>query len=76
MWKPCKGHYYYYYLLPIIMIIIEMGENNTIEKIREIEKMWQLKTTGELVIVGALGMIQRETDKHIKLPGNRSLYDR
>ena len=31
----------------------------------EIEKMWHLKTTTMPVIVGALGMIKKGTDKHI-----------
>ena len=32
--------------------------------------MWQLKTTTVPVIVGVLGRIKKETDKHIdKIPG-------
>ena len=32
----------------------------------EIKKMWHLKTTTMPVIIGALGMIKKETDNYIK----------
>ena len=39
-----------------------------------IEKVWQIKTTTEPVIKGALGMIKKGTDEHInKISGNLSL---
>ena len=39
----------------------------------EIEKMWHIKTTIVPVIVGALGMIKKGTDKYInKIPGTPS----
>ena len=42
----------------------------------EIEKIWHLKTTTAPVIVGALGMIKKGTDKHTnKIPGCVSLYE-
>eukprot|EP00794_Sanderia_malayensis_P001843 gene1843-2075_t len=35
----------------------------------EIQKMWSLKTTTVPVIVGALGMIKKQTQKHLdKIP--------
>ena len=38
--------------------------------------MWNLKTTNLPVIVGALGMLKKETDKRINnIPDNPSLYD-
>ena len=38
--------------------------------------MWYLKTTTVPVILGALGMIKKETDKHIyKIPGSPNLYE-
>ena len=38
--------------------------------------MWHLKTTNMPVIVGALGMIKKGTDKHInKIAGSPSLYE-
>ena len=42
----------------------------------KLKKMWQLKTTTIPVIVGALGMIKKETDKHIKkIPYCPRLYE-
>ena len=42
----------------------------------EIEKMWHLKTTTVPVILIALGIIKKETNKHInKIPGSPSLYE-
>ena len=42
----------------------------------EIEKVWHRKITIMPVIVGALGMINKETNKHInKIPGNARLYE-
>ena len=39
--------------------------------------MWHLKTTRVPVIVGALGMIKEETDKHInRISGSLSLYEK
>ena len=41
----------------------------------EIEKIWHLKTTIVPVIVGALGIIKKGTDKHInKIPDSPGLY--
>ena len=38
--------------------------------------MWHLKTTTVPVIVGALGMIKKGSDKHInKIPGSPSQYE-
>ena len=40
----------------------------------EIQKMWHLKTQTVPVIVGALGMIRKGTEKHLaNLPGSSSL---
>ena len=55
-----------------------MSEYNKISKYKEVTietgKMWPLKTT---IIVGALGMIKKGTDKHInKIPGNSSQYEK
>ena len=42
----------------------------------ESEKIWHLKTTTVPVIMGALGMIKKRTDKHInKITGCSSLYE-
>ena len=37
--------------------------------------MWLFKTTVVSIIIGALGMMKKETDKHInKIPGCSSRY--
>ena len=42
----------------------------------EVEKIWYLKTYTMPVILGALGMIKKETDRHInKIPGSFILYE-
>ncbi|XP_063591903.1 uncharacterized protein LOC134768991 [Penaeus indicus] len=42
----------------------------------EIQKMWSLKATTVPVIVGALGMIKKQTQKHLdKIPGNPQLQE-
>ena len=42
----------------------------------EIDNMGHLKTTTMPVIIGALGMINKEIDKHIyKIPSSPSLYE-
>ena len=42
----------------------------------EVERMWRLKTTIVPVVVGALGLIKKDTDKHIiKIPGDPSLQE-
>ena len=58
---------------------ISVKEYNKISKKNdldiEIEKIWHLKTTAMLVIVGARGIIKKGTDKHIiKIPDSPSLY--
>ena len=59
---------------------MSVTEYNKITKYKnlkiEIEKMWHLKTTTTPVIMGALGMIEKRTDKHInKIPGKSSRYE-
>ena len=54
-------------------------EYNRINKYKDLEinteKMWLLKSTTVLVIVGALVMIKKETDKYInKIHSSPSLY--
>ena len=66
-------------IVPIINNI-SLKEVNEISKYKnlqiEIEKMWYLKTTTVPVIEGALGMIKKETDRHINgIPGSPSLYE-
>jgi len=42
----------------------------------EIQKMWHLKTTVILVVIGALGMIKRKSEDHMKqIPGNPCLQE-
>ena len=42
----------------------------------EIEKMWHPETITVLVILGAQGMIKKETQEHInKIPGSPMLYE-
>ena len=42
----------------------------------EIEKMWRLKTTMVPVIIGALGMVKKGTEKHLqKIPGGHKLKE-
>ena len=42
----------------------------------EIEHMWQLKTTTMPIIVGALGMIKKGSDKHInRIADNPNQYE-
>jgi len=42
----------------------------------EIQKMWHLKTTVIPVVIGALGMIKRKSEDHIKqIPGNPCLQE-
>ena len=42
----------------------------------EIQKMWNLKVTIVPVVIGALGMIQKKTEGHIKrIPGNPCLQE-
>jgi len=37
----------------------------------EIEKTWGMKTTTVLVIIGAFGLVKKETENYIgKIPGN------
>ena len=49
---------------------ISAKEYNKISKYKDFEieilKMWHFKITTVLVIVGALGMIKKMTEKHIK----------
>ena len=54
---------------------ISVKEYNKISKYKdqeiETEKMWHLKTTIMSVIVGAQGIIKKETDKHLyKIQGS------
>ena len=38
----------------------------------EVAKMWELKTTTVPVVVGALGLIKKDLERHVnKIPGNR-----
>ena len=42
----------------------------------EIQKMWHLKATVIPVVIGALGMIKRKSEDHIKqIPGNPCLQE-
>ena len=42
----------------------------------EIQKMWHLKTTVLPVVIGAVGMIKRKSEDHIKkIPGNPCLQE-
>ena len=55
-------------------------EYNKMNKYKDLktktEKIWHLKNTRVPVIVGELGMIKKETDKHInKIPGSSSEYE-
>ena len=59
---------------------ISIKEYNKISKCKNLEidirKMRHLKITTIPVIMGALGMIKKGTDKHInRIPCNRSLYE-
>ena len=59
---------------------ISVKEYNKISKYKdlekEIEKMWHFKTTTVPLIVGALCMIKKGTDKQMnKIPGCPSLYE-
>ena len=60
---------------------ISIKEYNKIDKGKdlkmEIEKyMWHLKMTNVRIIMGTLGLIKKETDKHInKITGNLSQYE-
>ena len=58
---------------------ISVREYNELSKYKileiKIEKMWHPKTTILPVIVGALGMIKKGTNKHMnKIPGSPSQY--
>ena len=40
----------------------------------EVEKLWHMKTVTIPVVIGALGMIKKGTDKHLeKIPGSPNL---
>ena len=59
---------------------ISVKEYNEISKYKdvekEIEKMWHVKTNTMSVILGALSMINKGTDKHInKISGYSSQYE-
>ena len=42
----------------------------------EIQKLWHLNTTVIPVVIGALGMIKRKSEDHIKqIPGNPCLQE-
>ena len=62
------------------LVDISVPTDNNISKCKdleiEIEKIFHLKTTIVPVIVGALGMTKKETDKHInKMPDCPSPYE-
>ena len=71
--------------LPIVMAV-PTGNNKSVKEYNkmnkykdleiEIEKMWLLKTTTVPVILGALGVMKKGTDKCInKIPGSPSFYE-
>ena len=40
----------------------------------EVEKLWHMKTVTIPVVIGALGMIKKSTEKHLeKIPGSQNL---
>ena len=42
----------------------------------EVERMWQLKTSIALIVVGALGSVKKGTAKHLeKIPGKQNLAE-
>ena len=60
---------------------ISVKEFNKIRTYKDVEikidKMWYLKTINVPVIVGALGMTKKGSDRHInKIPVNPSLYEK
>ena len=64
----------------MLIVNISIKEYNEISKYKDleirIENMWHLKTTTVPVVVGALSMIKKGTDKYIsKILASSSLYE-